>query len=366
MSDAASSSASAPFAELIEAVRYSQSMSEALEKQADARRDMERQLNALEEIRVRVSELFATGKLDPAFVEPLSKTVNGFVSVAVQQARSKINEKLNAVIEGFAAEVSSLRMNAVRSLQSFLAATPLPVLDEEIGLNLADGSYAARASYGCGGGIKYEFLLNTVGSELFKGRLAVSALWKGARLPVRLGKGWLKKEPVPDFEKLDNYVLLDARASKSHLSATFADQGTGARAVVVFSRSSNGSFVTVEYSDEAGSVDVTGEPSLTKYLDMGSLRQTMNRLLDAMMELDGDKLRLVKLESAGDDILESLDCFGFMQQVVSVVAQSEELVQAIRQLDPRTTSDKLKLLGAKGAAVSAALGLGSTTQPETG
>ncbi len=270
-----------------------------------------------------------------------------------------MNEKLTKTIDEFSAEVNSMKVKAVKSLESFLAVSPLPILDEEIGLNLSDGSYATYANFKSRGNIEYQFLLNTANSKLFKSELALASVWKGTKIPVRTGKGWLKKEPVPDYEKLDGYVLLQARASGNHLSATFTNRETGAGATVVFSRSSTDSFVTVEYSDKSGKVDVTGEPSLNRYLDLTTLKQTMGRLLDAIIQLDREKLRLVKLGSNGEDILETLACFDFMQAVVGVFAESKEMTQTIRQLDPRVTRDRLVLLGEKGNAVFTALGLGA-------
>ncbi len=358
MSDA-DTGATAFFTELIDAVRYSQSLVESIEKQNGAKRDMERQLDAIEELQTGISALFHASKLDSEYIEPLAKTVNDFVSAAVQQSRARVNERLKKTIEEFSAEVNSLKVKAVKSLESFLAVTPLPILDEEIGLNLSEGSYATYANYKSPGDIEYQFLLNTANSKLFKSELAVATIWKGTRIPVRTGKGWLKKEPVPDYEKLDNYVLSEARASGNHLSAVFTNHETSASATVVFSRSNKDSFVTVEYSEKTGKIDVTGEPSLNRYLDLSTLKQTMGRLLDAIIQLDRDKLRLVRLESAGEDILETLACFDFMQAVVGVFVQSKDMLQAMRELDPRMTTDRLMLLGQKGEAFSSQLGLGT-------
>lgn len=351
--------AAAFFTELIDAVRYGDSWSGSVEKQAEAKRNFERQLGAIDEIQGRIAEVFETEKLDSDVAEPLAKAVNDFVSAATQQSRGKVREKQKRTLEGLSAEADSFKLKSVKSLESFLAVTPLPVLDEEIDLDFSGGSYASHANYKCAGQIEYEFLLNTANSVLFKSDIASSAAWKGLRIPVRVSKAWLKKEPVPDYEKLDNYALARARASKNHLSAKLTNQATMASASIVFSRSNTDSFITVEYEDRAGKIDATGEPSLNRHLDLASIKQAMERLLNAMMRLDGDKLKLVKLACADEDILATLNCYGFMQRVVGVYAQSDETARAIRGLDPRTTAGRLKLLGEKGKVISAALGLGA-------
>ncbi len=347
------------FTELVDAVRYGQSWSESMEKQAAAKRSLERGLHTLEEIQAQISKLFENKELDPGVAEPLAKVVGDFVSAAFQQSRGKIDEEYRKTIEELAAETDSFKLKSVKSLESFLATSPLPVLDEEIGLDLSGGSYLSNASYKCASQINYEFLLNTANSKLFKSDISASTALKGLRLPVRTGKAWLKKELVPDYEKLDNYTLASARASRNHLSAKLVNQATMVTVSLVFSRSNTDSFVTIEYADKAGKVDITGEPSLNRHLDLVSIKQMMERLLGAIMGLDREKLRLVKLECAGEDVLASLDCFGFMQHVVSIYTQSAETMQAVRRLDSRITTDRLRLLGVKGSVVSSALGFGA-------
>src|SRR5208282_4400181 len=177
------------------------------------------------------------------------------------------------------------------------------------------------------------------------------------KLPVRLGKAWLRKEAVPDFEKLDAYALSTARASKNHLVSKFVNPDTGSSVGIVFSRSGRDSFVTAEYTDGKGKVDVTGEPALSKHLDLAYLKSVMNQLLDAISHLKEEKLKLDSLEAQGKDILASLDCLGFMQQATSVIVQSNEAIEDIRKHDPKVSRDRLKLIGPSGTAIFEELGI---------
>ena len=189
------------------------------------------------------------------------------------------------------------------------------------------------------------------------GEFTFASAPEGNKLPVRLGKAWFRKEPVSDFEKLDDYALARARASKNHLEAAFVNHGTGSAVDLVFSRSGNESFVTVEYSDEKGKVDVTGEAALSKHLDLQLMKGATGRLLDAILDLRKDKLQLSKLETAGEDILATLDCLGFMQRVVVVMAQSKESMKAMSAVDPKMAIERLKLLGPGGTKMMETLGL---------
>lgn len=353
----ASKGADLLFTELADAVRYSQSWGRSIKEQNEARTRAEEQLVELENLARQISTAFDDLHLDVEDSESLSRRVNEFAALAIQQTKDRVKAKLEATLNQLESESRSEELKAKRSLESYLAVTPLPVTDEEISLELSDSSYSAKAEYTCPGEIEYEFLLNTASSPYFRGEFMFSAVRKGVKLPVRLGKTWLRKEPVPDFEKLDDYALTRGRASKNHLEATFVNHGTSSAVDLVFSRSGNDSFVTIEYSDVRGKVDVTGEAALSKHLDLQLMKGAAGRLLDAIIDLRKDKLQLSKLESVGEDILATLDCLGFMQRVVLVFVQSKESMKAMSAVDPKMAIERLKLLGPGGTKMMETLGL---------
>jgi len=353
----ASKGADVLFTELADAVRYSQNWGRSIKEQDETRTRAAEQLEELEGLAGRISKSFDDLHLDVEDSESLSRKVNEFAALAIQQAKDRINAKLKDALEDSASESRSQELKAKRSLESYLAATPLPVTDEEVSLELSDSSYTAKAEYKCPGDIEYEFLLNTASSPYFRGEFTFLGVRKGVKLPVRLGKTWLRKEPVPDFEKLDDYALSKARASKNSLEAAFVNHGTNSAVSLVFSRSGNDSFMTVEYSDDRGKVDVTGEAALSKHLDLPLMKGAAGRLLDAILDLRKDKLQLSKLESAGEDILSTLDCLGFMQRAVLVLVQSKESMAAMSKVNPKMAIERLKLLGPGGTKIMETLGL---------
>ncbi len=352
-----STSADLLFTELADAVRYSQNWQRAIDEQKEKRTTAEWQLEELNDLAVRVSKAFGGLHLDAEDAESLSRKVNEFAALAIQQTKDRINAKLKAAMEESESESKSEELKAKRSLESYLAVTPLPVIDEEVSLELSDSSYSAKAEYKCPGEIEYEFLLNTASSPRFRGEFKFSGVRKGVKLPVRLGKTWLRREPVPDYEKLDDYALSKARASKQHLEATFVSHETESVVDIVFSRSANESFVTIEYSDDKDKVDVTGEAALSKHLDLTLMKGAAARLLDAILELKKDKLQLGKLESSGEDVLATLDCLGFMQRAVIVLVKSKESRTAMSKVDPKLAIERLKLLGPGGIKIMETLGL---------
>jgi hypothetical protein len=353
----ASKRADVLFTELVDAVRYSQNWERSVKEQSEARARAEKQLEELEELAARISAAFDDLHLDAEDSEGLSRKINEFAALAVQQADDHIKAKLKAVLDDSSSESGSEKLKAKKSLESYLATTPLPVIDEEISLELSDGSYSARAEYKCAGEIEFEFLLNTASSALFRSELMFSGIQKGVRVPVRLGKTWLRKAPVPDFERLDVYALSKGRASKNHLTATFVSQETSGVVNLVFSRSGSESFVTLEYSDDKGKVDVTGEAALSKYLDLDLMKRAAGRLVDDIIDLEKEKLQLSKLESNGEDVLATLDCLGFLRRAIVVSAQSKDSMDEIRKVDRKMAIERLKLLGPDGDKMMEVLGL---------
>jgi hypothetical protein len=353
----ASKGADLLFTELADAVRYSQNWARSVKEQDEARVKTGEQLEELEGLVARVSKAFDGLTLDVEDSQGLSRKVNEFAALAIQQTEDRVKAKLKATLEDLASESRSEELKAKRSLESYLAATPLPVVDEEISLEFSDSSYSAKAEYKCSGEIEYEFLLNTASSAHFRSEFTFSGVRKGVKLPVRLGKTWLRKESVPDFEKLDDYTLSKAKASKNNLEATFVNHETSSAVDLVFSRSGNDSFVTIEYTDDKGKVDVTGEAALSKHLDLALMKGATSRLLDAILELRKDKLQLSKLECAGEDILATLDCAAFMQRAVLVLAKSKESMDAMSKVDPKVAIERLRLLGPDGLKIMETLGL---------
>jgi hypothetical protein len=342
--------------ELVDAVRYSQNYERLLKEQTELKTHADKQLQMLDDVAPRISLAFDGLDLDPKEAEGLARKINEFAALAVQQTRDRIKSRLQSELDDSAARLKSEDSKAKKSLESFLAAQPLSVIDEEFSLELANGSYTTLAEYKCAGEIEYEFLLNAAGSPMFRSELTFARVQKGVKLPARLGKAWLKREPVPDFERLDGYGMIKARASKNHLTAVFQNHETSSVVTLVYSRSADESFLTIEYADEKGKVDVTAEAGLSKYLDLPPMKTSTGRILDAIVDLKKEKLQLNKLDSEGKDILATLDCLGFMQHVAVVISQSKESMEALRTIDPKMAIERLKLLGPGAAKMMEILG----------
>jgi len=145
------------FTELVDAVRYSRDWQRSIKEQNDAKDRAAKQVDELQLLSTRISEALDSLDLDGEDSKSLSRKINEFSALAIEQAKGKIEAKLRATLDEAASESRSDELKAKKSLESYLAATPLPLIDEEVSLELSDSSYSAKAGYKCAGEIEYEF-----------------------------------------------------------------------------------------------------------------------------------------------------------------------------------------------------------------
>src|SRR5271169_1644447 len=139
----ASASSKLFFTHLVDAVRYSQAWAQSIEEQRAHRERVEKQLRELEVLASRISADFEGLQLDKENVDHLSKVINEFAGAAIEQQRESLNTRLASWIKESFASSEAERLKALRSLESYLATTPLPVVDEEVVLELSESSYNA-------------------------------------------------------------------------------------------------------------------------------------------------------------------------------------------------------------------------------
>jgi hypothetical protein len=343
--------------DLIDSVRFSQNVKDAQAKAKSSEERLERQLDELEVLKTSITDSLSDVKwLDEAYKTELSKNISGFVNAAIEQVRGRLKARLKQDQEDYKNATESERLKAIKSLEAFLASNPLPIVDSVITLKHDEGAYAARARYKTEGGIQYEFSLNSAESKLFQNDFSLNAFGKEIKLPVRLNKTWLRKEPGAGFERLDQYILDKAEVSGNHMVCSFVSRESESTVDIVFSRSDQDSFVTIEYHDAKGRVDVTGEPSLSKHLDLQAVKSSMAQLLSAIGELEHSKLALTRLKMDEQDVLETLDCYGFMLKVIEILKPEFESWKGA-PVDNALLKERLRLLGEKARPVLRALGL---------
>ena len=176
--------------------------------------------------------------------------------------------------------IESEKTKTYKSIESFLSTSPIPVLEAVIRQKFSDGVYSARCNYRCANDIRYEFSLDTKKSSIFAQEFKISSLGYEVKLPISLGKSWLKKRPIPEYERLDQYVLSESEATEGHLIANFAHPERESQVRVVYSKQKGPSspLLEINYKDREKNVHIIHEPGLNRFLKTESALKAMDRM----------------------------------------------------------------------------------------
>ena len=140
---------------LFDAVKYSDHARELEESARNVEGDLETALNKLEAQTEEMSNLLAAMRVEREEVlKELSRQVDGFLATAKEQAKGKLQRGARHQLEDYRRAISSEKDKALKSLEAYFAAEPIPVLEIVIQDRLDEGIYEARSSYECEGGIK--------------------------------------------------------------------------------------------------------------------------------------------------------------------------------------------------------------------
>jgi hypothetical protein len=251
----------------------------------------------------------------------LSSQISGFSHLAIEQTKAKVEQKSQTDLSDFKSQLDSEVTKTRHSIEAFIATSPFMVLDKVLSVKLVDGAYGARGAYRCADDIQYEFSYDTKKSRIFSKEFRMSTFEKEFRVPISLGKTWLRKDQVPDYERIDQYALVSAESSDTNLIVVFKHLEKESRLRVVFSKHDSHSSLSIVYADSQRTVDITSTPGLNRFLDSDPLEKTMERLWLAIIDLENYKAGVTKLVSEEVNVLdEKLDCFEFFAKAWKIIA----------------------------------------------
>lgn len=353
---------------LFDAVRYADHANELEESARSVEGELETSLSKLEAQTEELSNLLAAMKTEHETVlKDLSKQVDGFLSTAKEQAKNKLQKSARQRLEDFRKAVASEKDKSLKSLETYFASDPLPVMENVIQVRLNEGVYEARSRCECEGGVKYDFRLAAQNSRIFHESLSLSRLGHELRIPVRFSRALLSKTRTPGFERLDQYVLADAEVSGGRLRANFEKAGNGAKLKVVTSGEQEGGFIGIEYTDQIQAVNVMNDPSLVAFVDIDALKKATNDIVTELTDLAKRKVALLRLSVNGEQSLGDINCREILDRVMGVMGPtykasvkriaSGAVLENGDQLDLEFLRGRLKMLGGEMAAsISRTLG----------
>ncbi|EQB71443.1 MAG: hypothetical protein AMDU1_APLC00026G0006 [Thermoplasmatales archaeon A-plasma] len=156
--------------------------------------------------------------------------------------------------------------------------------------------------------------------------MEVDTLVKGIKLPARIGKTWVSKDPVVDLKKLDHYFLSSAVLSPTNLVLTFSNDETDSSYTFHSSVSEDSHFLEIEYRDQMQTVNITSQPAMNSAVNRDVLISLISQIRVAMLYLRDHKLRLSRLILREIDILATMkvtDLFYTILEILSPLITQE-------------------------------------------
>ncbi|MHB8565547.1 MAG: hypothetical protein ACYC7D_04325 [Nitrososphaerales archaeon] len=355
------------FSCLVDAMRFAYRKDELEQKIEEIQTISVRSMSSLDELNQSIADLIRSlnATVDHDAVKDLGNQITSFSLLAIEQVKSKLKDKISAELSTQQSNLNSERTKTFKSLEAFIITSPFPIRDKITKLKVVDGAYEARGTYNCFEDIQYELTYDTKKSRILSSELRLSAFEKDIRIPISLGKSWLRKEQVPEYERIDQYFLESAESAESNLIAIFKHVEKDAKIKLIYSRIDRHSTLSVEYADSQKSTDITATPGLNKYLNSEPLERAMERLWLAIAELENNVSGLAKLQSDGRDVLEKLDCFPFFAKswkmiaprVTTEIKSGGDNARPEGRLNEAFVREKLATLGKEAAVMLETLGL---------
>ncbi|MCL4344931.1 MAG: hypothetical protein M1496_01020 [Candidatus Thermoplasmatota archaeon] len=316
----------------------------------------------IDKLQVNISKVIEDFKATKAYkgIGDTEKEINDFVKASLEKLKKRVGDDFKAKMDEIETGMSSARMNSTKNIQAFLSSDAMKVIDMTINLKLVEGVYDSTVKYIAEGGIEYEFSLNTRSLEIFKEPIKFGSLEKGVRIPVSSGSNWVGKETQVDYERIDRYYLSSASISKGNLFVVFSDPDSDGKVTFVMSRGNDSAFLSIEYSIDKQTIDITGNSALSSTIEMERIQDPLDRIYGSIMEIEGNKMKLTHLSDNGNEII---DTGNIRQFAMKVFEMKKDLLQNVLKNQPGTKTEsfnvkeKLALAGTSGKEIGKMLGI---------
>ena len=330
------------FTSLIDAMRFAFHKEQLQGKIQEMETSSKKGLEDLEALNGKIESLVKglSDEIPQDSLEELSSQISGFSHLSIEQTKAKVEQKDQAQFSEVRSQLDSEVTKTRQSIEAFIATTPFMILDKVLSVKLVDGAYEAKGVYRCSDDLQYEFSYDTKKSRVFSKEFRLSTFEKDFRVPISLGKNWLRRDQVPDYERIDQYALTSAESSETNLIVVFKHLEKESRLKVVYSKHDSHSSLSIVYSDSQRTVDITATPSLNRFLDSEPLEKTMERLWLAIIDLENYKSGLSKLVSEEVNVIDDkLDCFEFFAKSWRIIAP--RIIQEMKSAGDSQSDDRL-------------------------
>ena len=311
------------FSSLIDAMKDAQRMHEVEAKMRETEDSNKARLAALLKLQEDITGVVMSlqDSLGKDVAADLEKHVSSLSLVAIDLSRKKLEDRYSTTLKDNQIAYDIEKTKTFKSMEAFLATMPFPLLDKAISLRSVSGAYAANVRYDCANNIQYEFSLDCKRSGVLNKNYVLTSPEGEIKVPVAMGKSFLKKEPAPDYEALEHYVLSVSEATEPHLASTYAYADKSSSITIINSKRDAHVSMTVEYVTTGARTSITSEPALNKFLNSEQIEKASEALWRSILELENFKMDLVKLISDGKVVFEDekLDPGQFLTKAWTII-----------------------------------------------
>lgn len=323
---------------------------------------MPQEIADIDKLQVGISKIIEDFKATKSYkgIGETEKEINDFVRASLEKLKKRVSDDFKSKMDEIETAMSSARMNSVKNIQAFLSSDALKVIDMSINLRLIEGIYDSSVKYIAEGGIEYEFSLNTRSLEIFKEPIKFGSLEKGVKIPVNSGSNWVGKETQVDYEKIDRYYLSSASISKGNLFVVFSDPDSDGKVTFVMSRGNDNAFLSIEYSIDKQTIDITGNSALSSTIEMERIQDPLDRIYGSIMEIEANKMKLIHLYQNGNEVLETGNLRQFAMKIFEMkkdILQNLLTNKSSNSLGSVNVKERLSLAGDSGSEIAKMIGL---------
>ncbi|MGP6220075.1 hypothetical protein [Caldiplasma sukawensis] len=314
---------------------------EKYKSSADRLREVQpKQMASLDKLNVDIIKFVTDFNEQNAFpqFDILLKDLSDYMKIAFEKYKKKLNDDINERLAALETQMNASRVNIIKNVQAFFSGNPIPVIDYTVNMKLNNDRYESTVKYVTYLNIEYEFNLNPSAIPMFQETLKFSELEKNIKIPIYSGKNWTGKDAQIDYEKIDKYYLTSANINKGTFTSVFEDPDSEGRFTFILSRGDESTFLSVEYHNEIGDIDITGNPTFTGYMENQKILEAISRLYGNVMELENYKVRISGLRFGETDCLSTISIRPMFKAIL------EKYMDTLRKyLDDLRTKDQNRL-----------------------
>ena len=245
-----------------------------------------------------------------------------FLKKFIEDGKTKFSEEIFREINEFEKKVEENDEENRRTLESFFIQDPLPIINKKYTIKSTKDGYSAKVQIDYDGNISSLFDIASSEISFWKRHIKARDFIKGLEIPARMKKPFLKKELVPDFITMDDYILSDLMISGKELEVVLRKRLDTSAERFRLKMNFVDEFSAEVYYAEENEVEknIQAVPELKNTLNILRLRELGEKILEQVEDLYPKKQKLEYLYLNGKDVLEENLVFGLMQKIAEIFA----------------------------------------------